>query len=502
MLSETTVFLRVNFGWFFLLVLISTGACRTRLAGNLDGYVCDTATGICHPKGDGSLGDGMIDGALGDSTLDHPDALQKGDGADTTDGELPDGSAGGAGGGDGPGGDADAPAPSSAISITSPTGTIYVKSTVTFTLRFEGSTPATVDFVSDASTTPLATVGAPYTFTWDTTQVPEGPHQVIARATFGSAVVSSAPVTVIVDRTPPTLVTRTPLPNATNVDLTLPSVVTFSEPLLAATVTATTVQLSTGSTVVSSKMVLSADGKTITSSVTNRQAFALPATVQQTLSNGITDLAGNQLATTAWTWMAPLWISYGSVNGGSPDLAFDSKGGLLLTTTVERGAIGSGDYQVTVARHTGGTSWDTSFGTPQGPEGSTYVGGPSAILAATDDNPIVAWSQFDSSSPADIHVAKWTGSAWNQTFATLSAEQGNGTGATRPRLAPAAAAGQFFVAWVENSQTYVSSVYAARWTGTSWDLGYGGIAKIGAQQPSLRVAGDGQPIVTWTGTPS
>jgi hypothetical protein len=152
-----------------------------------------------------------------------------------------------------------------------------------------------------------------------------------------------------------------------------------------------------------------------------------------------------------------------------------------------------------VGRHKSGTSWDTSFGSPQGAEGSSFVNGAGAVLAASDDNPIVAWPEFEGANtgnPTDIHVAKWTGTTWDTSFGAISGEQGSGTSAFAPRLAPGPA-DQFLVAWTEMSQTFVDSVYAARWTGTSWDQSYGGVAKIGATLSALKGTATGQPQVTW-----
>jgi hypothetical protein len=475
-----------------IVALAAPIACKTRLASGLNGFVCDAGTGICTPKQgpgghDASVDESTDTGVLTDATetgtspeggAPDADASPPADAEDTADGD------------DGVG--------SGQVFISSPTGTVYTNGKVVIQVGFgTGSTvPTSVDILTNMSQMPLASIGAPFSFTWDTTNVPEGSYHVTARAHFGGGAVTSAPVTIIVDRTPPTVLTQVPPPNATNVDLTVPIQVTFSEALLPATVTSSTVQLSIAGNMVPAKAILSADGKTITLTLSQRQALALPATIQELLPGTITDLAGNPLVTTSWTWSAPLWLEFGSVQGGSPDLSIDSKGNLVVCTVAERGATGSHDYQVVVARHGTATAWDSSFGTPQGPQGSSFVPGPAAVTIATDDNPIVAWPEF-STGPSDIHVAKWTGTTWDQSFGTLSAEQGNNTSARQPRLA-GATAGQFFVAWAEDSQMYVTSVYAARWTGTSWDLSYGGIAQIGAQQPTLGVSPAGQPNVTWS----
>jgi hypothetical protein len=475
-----------------LLALISPIACRTRLAPNLDGFACDPGTGICSPRHDAAApdADGAAEPPAVDGSADEATdvGVAGGDAGDApSDVDAHDGGVAGSTGN---------------VFISSPAGPVYTNGTVVIQVGTPpgAPVPGTVDILSSGSQAPLASIGPPFSFSWDTTNDPEGKYQITARAHFGASTATSAPLTVNVDRTPPTIMTKTPLPNATNVDLTVPIVVTMSEALAPPTVTGSTVQLSNGGNAVPSKTLLSADGTTLTITLSQRQSLSLPATIQELLPGTITDLAGNPLSTTSWTWAAPLWLQYGSIQGGSPDLALDSKGNPVVCTVAERGAVGSGDFQVTIGRHTAGTTWDTSLGSPQGPQGSSFVVGASAVTVAPDDNPVVAWPEFEGSNtgnPSDIHVAKWTGTAWDTSLPQLSDEQGAGTNAIAPRLAPAPS-GQFFVAWTEVSQTYVTSVYAARWTGSSWDQSYGGIAKIGAMLSMLRVTLTGQPVVTWS----
>jgi hypothetical protein len=461
-----------------VLALGSPIACKTRLAPNLDGFVCDTATGICSLRTDGgsSDGDGSQDGVLLPDGASH-DGPSDGDDSPSDASDAANDADGGSG----------------SIFISSPVGTVYVNAKVVIQVGFaSGATvPASVDLLTDSSSTPLASIGAPFSFTWDTTNNPEGRYSITARATFGTGVATSAPVTVIVDRTPPTLVSRVPQPNATDVDLTAPIVVTASEALLASTVTTSTVQLAISGNPIASKTSLSEDGTTITVSLSQRRSIQLPATIQELLPGTITDLAGNALAQSSWTWSAPFWLKFGSVQGGSPDIALDSKANLVISTAVQRANL---DNQIVVARHVSGQVWDKSFGSPQGPEGSSYVTGPAAVTVGDDDKPILAWPEFqgaNSGRPTDIHVAKWTGSAWDTSFGELSAP-GVGTSTGRARLARAAA-GQFFVAWEGGGQVSV-----ARWTGTSWDFSYGSTGESGAGSPTLRLTATGLPDVTWT----
>ncbi len=99
------------------------------------------------------------------------------------------------------------------------------------------------------------------------------------------------------DTTAPTVMTRTPAPNATMVPSTSTIVVTFSEAVM--NVTALTFTVNNGSAV--SGTITSSNGnKTWTFS--SLSGLGSNVTVNVTLATGITDLAGNPLAS-AVTWM-------------------------------------------------------------------------------------------------------------------------------------------------------------------------------------------------------
>ena len=85
---------------------------------------------------------------------------------------------------------------------------MYVNGSLSFQVSVKGASATSVMLLSnDALLADLP--GPPYAFTWDTAAsargpVPEGIYSITARATVDGHQVTSAPVTVVVDRTPPT----------------------------------------------------------------------------------------------------------------------------------------------------------------------------------------------------------------------------------------------------------------------------------------------------------
>jgi Bacterial Ig-like domain/Bacterial Ig domain len=174
------------------------------------------------------------------------------------------------------------------VSISSPNTDVLTKGAVTVQLAVTGE-PTTVELLKDGAV--LATLSAPYSYTWDTTTETEKVYSLTARATkAGTADVTSAARQITVDRTAPTLVSRVPTDNSSNVLLTDEISLTFSEPILNSSITDTSVQLLNGANVLPRNTTLNANGTKLTLVLT--PAPALPANMTVVV-NGLTDLAGN-----------------------------------------------------------------------------------------------------------------------------------------------------------------------------------------------------------------
>jgi hypothetical protein len=109
------------------------------------------------------------------------------------------------------------------------------------------------------------------------------------------------------DTTPPTLVSQTPLPNADNIAADTVISATFSEAMSASSVTAESVKVvdSTGATL-ERTATLADDTLTVQLSTVPKVPTKLTLEL-----NGLSDVAGNALLVTAWSWFVPA-SPYGS----------------------------------------------------------------------------------------------------------------------------------------------------------------------------------------------
>jgi hypothetical protein len=454
-----------------LLVVLGSAGCRTKAASGLDGFDCDPRTGVCVPSGDGGSQD-QADGGS-DSIADASDAGDRGQ-------------------------------PVATISITRPSSPAQTNGTIRIQIAFTptSSAPPQAELLIDDTTS--VSIDAPFAYDWNTSNpaIPEGAHQVKARATVGAQVIMSAPVTIVVDRHPPSITNRLPGIDATEVSLSGPIEIVFSEALDPLSVTGA-ITLATTAGPIPTTATLGPDGTTITILLSDRRSLTFPATVTVSVKGSVADLAGNQLGSVAssWSWTAPLWVKLGTLPGQFPSLALDPGDHPVVCSAAQRVAGNTTDLLLQVGRHTAGQTWDTSAGTPQGAEGNSFVTGGGSVIVAGDGQHIVAWPEFqgaNTGNPATIHIAKWTGTSWDRTYGSVDAVAEAGSGARSPWLT-IGASGELFLAWAEISQALVVSVYAGRWTGASWDTSYGGLGIVGANAPVLRLDAAGRPVIGWAG---
>lgn len=417
------------------------------------------------------------------------------DGGTSSDGDMDGGGGDAADGTAGDGGD-DAGNPS--IRIVSPPSMTYANGNVVVQVAVSGGTPAKVQLLRNDMA--WQEVAPPFQYTWDTTPAPDGDYVLTATATINGKVVSSTPVTVSVDHTPPKVTGVTPASGSISVDITEPIRVTFSEPVVPATVTDASVQLTAGGSAVASTVALAADALSLTITITDRQALTLPAVLVGTLAATITDRAGNALAPldAPWTWTVPAWIKLPSLATQLPPrLAVGSdRRPVVLNVTLE---MVNGNYveDVHVARYASG-QWDTTLGTPTTTRDTARNG--YSLALDSKDQPVVAWTE--TSSQSKIQVGAWTGTAWT-SFPALDAINAVGADGSVPSVA-VDGSGRPIVAWKEvtgNSPTY--DAFAARWNGTAWTplngtgfAGGAGFLQL-AGGPELALDAQGNPVFGW-----
>jgi len=355
----------------------------------------------------------------------------------------PGGAAGNADGGLG-----DARSDGGQLEITSPTSPTYTNQAITIRVSVQGTASGAVQLLRDG--TSLATLSGPsYSFVWDTTQEAEGSYQLVAQTVEGGEIVMSPPVTVVVDRTPPTIVSSVPGPGATNVSLTDPIRVVFSEALASSSVTNSSVRLAFGSAAVNATATLATNSKTVEIAIADRSSLVLPGPMTETVATTIKDLAGNSFGGMMWTVSVPVWVDMGTLEGGYPQMVLGAGGEPIVVT---------GSDTLRIARYSGGTSWDTNIPSPAAAGASQGIG-TFGIAAGKNGDLFVSWIE-----PSSVQLARWTGSVWDRSWPSPA-----GGKAVNPAVGVTANNAPV-VYWESdpqgNSYYYQSNVSA--WNGMGW----------------------------------
>jgi len=441
------------------------------------------------------------------------------------------------------------------VTISSPSSTVYTASSLSIQVAVTGS-PDTVELRHNDDL--LVVLLPPYQYVWATEGEPEGAHQLTAVARRGSAQVVSEPRTVVVDRTRPTVLARTPAPNDDNVWVGDPIVITFSEPMRVTSLNPGTVSLEVvGGSPVTVSFTPSTDGTSLT--LVPDGPMAVPTQLRLTLDDAISDLAGNALVTPApWTWTLPRWQWMGGApllvqgdlgvpqaraalgSDGHPSVAWlEERGGTVPPSDVQAARWDGLGWEVLGERLNGddrvgpmyghqdvavasdgavivawnspvfgvpdrlwvhrwdGVSWQAIGGGPvNDPDTVSAVGLVSLTLDALD-RPVVAWGARPGGVAADgdIRITRWTGSTW---VAVGTPRRRNPAHVSFNPVLALDTEGHPIVAWTERQgDTSTNDVFVDRWTGSAW-VALGGSLRPGswtaANVSGLALAASGEPI--------
>ncbi|WNZ61994.1 Ig-like domain-containing protein [Myxococcus sp. MxC21-1] len=303
------------------------------------------------------------------------------------------------------------------VRITAPAGTAYTNGVVEVRLDVTGHAPDRVELLKDGEV--LAELAPPYTYTWDTAGEAEGTYRLEARAALGDVAHVSASREVVVDRTPPRVVSRVPEQGAQEVWVQSPIRAEFSEPVKQSTVTTESVHLTVGDVAVAHTVSLSEDGKTVT--VVPVTQMTAPSTVALAFSGTVTDLAGNAAVNLgeAWSWAVPEFVPYpphppgptGPHDDIEPYIQLDANGNpSVLTLRLDR-ADEQVHLNLFVNRWTG-SHWE-QIGSGLKTSSTEFSINTPSIQLLPDGTPVVAWIEdFGAEFNNYIHVAKWDGTAW------------------------------------------------------------------------------------------
>jgi hypothetical protein len=394
--------------------------------------------------------------------------------------------------------------PSLTVALAAPSGNTYTNGAISVQLQLQGDTPEQVELLVDGQ--PLTTLQAPYAFTWDTASVAEGAHQLSARARIADKTFSSEAREVIVDRTPPQVVSRTPAPGAQDVSVRQPIQATFSEPLKPGTVTSASVKLMVGGTETATSLSLSTDGRTLT--VAPNSVLRAPNNLQITTMPGISDLAGNALSipSEAWSWSLPISLTAdslssvtGATNAEQPFLQHDSQGRMFV---VWREQVASNKFNVYTYRQTN-NAWEPVGGAVNEAPYTTSSAFVTPLLHMLQldsaENPVVSWIHQDGATPG-IHFKRWLNGAWRAIGSPLNAYP---TTLSLSLTFQLDTNDRPVVAWEQpdDSGSSRSFIHISKWTGQNWEA-LGGPLPVsttgGISSPPVLVLDQaGNPTVAW-----
>jgi hypothetical protein len=384
------------------------------------------------------------------------------------------------------------------LTVTLVTSRPITNSDVQVNATVTGASPEEVELLVDGVA--VATLASPYELRWSAQSLEEGTHVLSVRATLEGRRFTSESRTLIVDRTPPRLVSHTPLTGSQFVSVHQTVQATFSEPLDSTTVSTESVKLLSEAGVIAADVVLASEG----TSLTLQPAALLPAdaVLQVGFDGSVADLAGNALQALPqpWKWTVPGFLPLGEPQSASP-----TENSEVLCASLQVDGTGR-----PVVAWWDGTGSETTFGVRVrrwNDSGWEQLGGVLEVPTSSfssfcslavdgEGRLIVVWAEFPISGAISMRARRWSGSTWDalgdvvlrqQAGAVLIVSRGNRHG-------------QLALAFAETYQG-IDQVSVWRWNGSGWSMLGGGLKGNSSSSVSgIRLALDaaGNPVVAWS----
>jgi Big-like domain-containing protein len=392
------------------------------------------------------------------------------------------------------------------VRITSPgMDPMYTNGTVRITAALDPTLDLPI-VVLDNGIHLTTLTGPSYSYDWITSGVNEGEHVIVAEVAFSNETARSAPVTIVVDRTPPT-VSRTPAPGARNVALRSPIRAAFSEPIVLTQPAAEAFSLSViGGSKVASHVSLDPQSQTATIGIDDVNGVSLPTSLLATIAPTIADRAGNPLTLPSndWLWDVPDFIKFPAMPICAkmpvffmqvPAFAVGSDLMPVLIWAASTNLADGEHCQLQLSKYDG-AQWIQVLPPVSDDLDSALLG---ASLAIDRDNrPFVAWRPYPGTLPGEIDVASWSGTAWDIVPPILPQP-----GVQFPVVYPLLRVGQDgrpVVLW--GAGTGADRYFIARRTETAWNEDFG-LIPIVTPLPfdgthfDMVLNEAGNPIVAW-----
>ncbi len=326
----------------------------------------------------------------------------------------------------------------------------------------------------------------PFTYPWDTNGVPDGEYVLRAKATYTVGgfdgqprTTTSAPRTVTIDRSRPSVVSSTPAPDAGNVLVKDPITVVFNKAMKPESLTDTSVKLFENDKAIGRTAIFSSDGKTLT--VTPLTRPATPSKLRLELNDGVTDALGNKLIPKAWSWDAPAWVRLGELRSSVNIVNNVLYGSFAIgqdgnPVAVWKGSVIGGDgYKILSVSRWNGANWDSLVNDLTVPAQSFNFNASCPTLRLdSSSNPIVSRTTKSSVVNGivlqDIYVSHWNGTKWQSLPGLVATRSGVKTAICSDFIIDTT--GSLVVAWTGNdglSTTSQNRLFVNRWNGSSWE---------------------------------